>query len=51
VTADACEVSSLQAAQFDEMDVVVATTGDDEDNLVISQLARWSSRFPASSQG
>ena len=40
VTADACEVSSLKAAHFDEMDVVVATTGDDEDNLVVSQLAK-----------
>ena len=38
--ADTCEVSSLKAAHFDEMDVVVATTGDDEDNLVISQLAK-----------
>ena len=38
--ADACEVSSLKAANFAEMDVVVATTGDDKDNLVISQLAK-----------
>ena len=46
VTADACEVSSLQAAHFDEMDVVVATTGDDEDNLVISQLAKQEFAVP-----
>ena len=46
VTADACEVSSLKAARFDEMDVVVATTGDDEDNLVISQLAKQEFAVP-----
>ena len=46
LTADACEVSSLQAAHFDEMDVVVATTGDDEDNLVVSQLAKQEFAVP-----
>ena len=46
ITADACEVSSLKAAHFDEMDVVVATTGDDEDNLVISQLAKQEFAVP-----
>jgi trk system potassium uptake protein TrkA len=46
VTADACEVSALKAAHFDEMDVVVATTGDDEDNLVISQLAKQEFAVP-----
>jgi trk system potassium uptake protein TrkA len=46
ITADACEVSSLKAARFDEMDVVVATTGDDEDNLVISQLAKQEFAVP-----
>ena len=46
VTADACEVTSLKAAHFDEMDVVVATTGDDEDNLVISQLAKQEFAVP-----
>ena len=46
VHADACEVSSLKAAHFDEMDVVVATTGDDEDNLVISQLAKQEFAVP-----
>jgi len=40
VTADACEVSSLKAVHFDDRDVVVATTGDGEDKLVISQLAK-----------
>ena len=46
ITADACEVSSLKAAHFDQMDVVVATTGDDEDNLVISQLAKQEFAVP-----
>jgi trk system potassium uptake protein len=46
VAADACEVSSLQAAHFDEMDVVVAATGDDEDNLVISLLAKQEFAVP-----
>jgi trk system potassium uptake protein TrkA len=46
ITADACEVSSLQAAHFDEMDVVVAVTGDDEDNLVISLLAKQEFAVP-----
>jgi trk system potassium uptake protein TrkA len=39
-TADACEVSSLREAQLERCDVVVAATGDDEDNLVISLLAK-----------
>jgi len=46
ITADACEVSALQAAHFDEMDVVVAVTGDDEDNLVVSQLSKQEFAVP-----
>src|SRR5271157_6592891 len=46
ICADACEVSSLQAAHFDQMDVVVAATGDDEDNLVISLLAKQEFAVP-----
>jgi trk system potassium uptake protein TrkA len=38
--ADACEVSSLRDAGLERCDVVVAATGDDEDNLVISLLAK-----------
>ena len=38
--ADACEVSELRAAGLDTCEVVVAATGDDEDNLVISLLAK-----------
>ena len=38
--ADACEVSKLAEANVDKADVVAAVTGDDEDNLVISLLAK-----------
>jgi trk system potassium uptake protein len=38
--ADACEVSSLREAGLEKCDVVVAATGDDEDNLVVSLLAK-----------
>lgn len=37
---DACEVSELTRAAPDQADVVCALTGDDEDNLVISLLAK-----------
>ena len=40
IVADACEVSSLRKAGLEKCDVVVAATGDDEDNLVISLLAK-----------
>ena len=44
--ADACEVNSLRAAGLDTCDVVVAATGDDEDNLVISLLAKQEFAVP-----
>ncbi len=44
--ADACEVDSLQKANLVEADVVVAATGDDEDNLVISLLAKQEFAVP-----
>lgn len=44
--ADACEVSSLREAKLELADVVVATTGDDEDNLVISLLAKQEFAVP-----
>jgi trk/ktr system potassium uptake protein len=37
---DACEVGLLDKAHVEEADVVAAVTGDDEDNLVISLLAK-----------
>ena len=44
--ADACEVSELRAAGLDTCEVVVAATGDDEDNLVISLLAKQEFAVP-----
>lgn len=44
--ADACEVTSLQDAGLESVDVVVAATGDDEDNLVISLLAKQEFAVP-----
>ncbi|MGO8875744.1 MAG: potassium channel family protein [Acidimicrobiales bacterium] len=46
VAADACEVSSLHSAHLDDVDVMVAVTGDDEDNLVISLLAKQEFAVP-----
>jgi trk system potassium uptake protein TrkA len=46
ITADACEVASLDAAGLSSVDVVVAATGDDEDNLVISLLAKQEFAVP-----
>ncbi|MBI3968406.1 MAG: TrkA family potassium uptake protein [Chloroflexi bacterium] len=37
---DACETTTLQEAGTERADVVVAATGDDEDNLVICQMAK-----------
>ena len=44
--ADACEVSSLRQAGLERCEVVVAATGDDEDNLVISLLAKQEFAVP-----
>ena len=44
--ADACEFSSLREMGLDSTDVVVAATGDDEDNLVISLLAKQEFAVP-----
>jgi trk system potassium uptake protein TrkA len=44
--ADACEVSSLQEAGLENVDVCVAATGDDEDNLVVSLLAKQEFAVP-----
>jgi len=46
VAADACEVASMDAAGLSSVDVVVAATGDDEDNLVISLLAKQEFAVP-----
>jgi trk system potassium uptake protein TrkA len=38
---DGCELHTQRAAGFNRADVVVAVTGEDEDNLVICQLAKF----------
>ncbi len=37
---DGCEISVMEEAGMGRADVVVAVTGDDEDNLVVCQVAR-----------
>jgi trk system potassium uptake protein TrkA len=44
--ADACELSSLAESGIDEVDVVVAATGEDQVNLVISLLAKQEFAVP-----
>lgn len=43
---DACEVSFLERAGLSKADVLVAATGDDEDNLVASLLAKQEFAVP-----
>ncbi|MGH9179897.1 MAG: potassium channel family protein [Acidimicrobiales bacterium] len=43
---DACEVNNLHDAGLADADVVVAATGDDEDNLVVSLLAKQEFAVP-----
>ncbi|HEX8518914.1 MAG TPA: TrkA family potassium uptake protein [Pseudonocardia sp.] len=40
VHADACELASLEEAGLEDCDVVIAATGDDKVNLVVSLLAK-----------
>jgi trk/ktr system potassium uptake protein len=44
--ADACELSSLDEAELQRCDVVIAATGDDKANLVISLLAKTEFAVP-----
>jgi trk system potassium uptake protein TrkA len=46
LVADGCEVSELARADVAQADVVAAVTGDDEDNLVISLLAKQEFAVP-----
>ena len=46
IAGDACELHTLDAAVLSSCDVVVAATGDDEDNLVISLLAKQEFAVP-----
>jgi trk system potassium uptake protein TrkA len=43
---DACEVANLKEAGLETCDVVVAATGDDEDNLVVSLLSKQEFAVP-----
>lgn len=45
-TVDACEYDSLKSVGIGDVDVMVAATGDDEDNLVISLLAKQEFAVP-----
>ena len=40
VAGDACEVRTLEKVGCSRADIVIAVTGDDEDNLVICQMAK-----------
>jgi trk system potassium uptake protein TrkA len=40
VLGDACEVSTLEESGIEQCDVVIAATGDDKANLVVSLLAK-----------
>jgi trk system potassium uptake protein TrkA len=46
ITGDACEPSVLDRAGLEAVDTVVAATGDDEDNLVVSLLTKRSYGVP-----
>ena len=43
---DACEVRTMREIGMERADVVVAVTGDDEDNLVICQMAKLRFHVP-----
>src|SRR5262249_58776376 len=43
---DACELSLLESVHLEEYDVVVAATGDDKVNVVVSLLAKTEFAVP-----
>ncbi|MGB6208423.1 potassium channel family protein, partial [Mycobacterium sp.] len=43
---DACEMSVLQSIRLEDFDVVVAATGDDKANVVLSLLAKTEFAVP-----
>jgi trk system potassium uptake protein TrkA len=43
---DACEIRTMREIGMERADVVVAVTGDDEDNLVICQMAKLKFNVP-----
>ena len=44
--ADACEISELHAAGLEDVDVMVAATGEDQVNLVVSLIAKQEFAIP-----
>jgi trk system potassium uptake protein TrkA len=46
IVGDACAPAVLERARLRDVDVVIAATGDDEDNLVISLLAKQEFAVP-----
>ena len=48
--ADACDIDALERAGAETCDVIVAATGDDKANLVISLLAKTEYGCPARSR-
>lgn len=48
---DACELSLLESVKLHEFDVVIAATGDDKANVVVSLLAKTEFAVPASWPG
>ncbi|MCL4418025.1 MAG: NAD-binding protein [Actinobacteria bacterium] len=46
IKGDGCEPFILEKAGISQMDIVAALTGDDEDNLVISFLAKFQNNIP-----
>ncbi|MBV9353274.1 MAG: TrkA family potassium uptake protein, partial [Mycobacterium sp.] len=43
---DACELSLLESAHLEDFDVVIAATGDDKANVVLSLLAKTEFAVP-----
>jgi len=43
---DGCEVKMMEEVGFGRADVIVAVTGEDEDNLVVCQMAKQKFRVP-----
>jgi trk system potassium uptake protein TrkA len=43
---DGCEASTMEMAGFGRADMVIAVTGDDEDNLVVCQVAKAKFNVP-----
>lgn len=46
IKGDACDIRYLEEAGADRADVIAAVTGDDDDNLVICQIAREVFKIP-----